>query len=172
MLVCPSWCPKAHAACHCVPGPRTSAPWVELQAALGVVQWLASPGIPSIEVFKVTTHVVRTHQFVWTNDDPHQLLCPRSPLSVRHGKNLITVPADGAPTGTIGCPGSATQCSHSGPSGRGCHHLCWPVVASPVGERVQGSLLALGCERCEGGWCMPALFFSPRSGGGLIEILP
>jgi hypothetical protein len=39
-------------------------------------------------------------------------------------------------------------CSLSGAGGRGCHHhrWLWPVVASPVGEWVQGSLLALGCE--------------------------
>jgi hypothetical protein len=39
--------------------------------------------------------------------------------------------------------------------------MLWPVVARPMGEWVQGGLLALGCQWREGSWCMPTLFFSP-----------
>jgi hypothetical protein len=31
------------------------------------------------------------------------------------------------------------------------------------GEWIQGGLLALGCQWCEGGWCMPTLFLSPMT---------
>jgi hypothetical protein len=58
---------------------------------------------------------------------------------------------------------TTTQCSHSGPGGRGRHHLpwlLWLAVAYPFGQWVKGRLLSLGCQRCEGGWYMPTLFLS------------
>jgi hypothetical protein len=63
------------------PGSDLSQLWA------GVLHWLTSPGLPAVEVFEVTSHLVWTHQ---TTDDPRQLLGPSSPLSVRHAYTLLT----------------------------------------------------------------------------------
>jgi hypothetical protein len=77
-----------------------------------------------------------------------------------------TITTDGMPSGPspVCCPSTTTQCSRPGAGGRGCHRirlLLSPVVARPVGEWVQGGLLAHGCQWREGSWCMPTLFLSP-----------
>jgi hypothetical protein len=51
------------------------------QLRAGVLHWLTTPGLPAVEVFAVTAHLVWTHQ---TTYDPRQLLGHRSPLFVRH----------------------------------------------------------------------------------------
>jgi hypothetical protein len=56
------------------------------QLRAGVLHRLPSPGLPAVEVFEVTSHLVWTHQ---TTDDPRQLLGPRSPLSVSHAYTLL-----------------------------------------------------------------------------------
>jgi hypothetical protein len=72
------WFPKAHAACHCVPGPPTTAPWVgPAPVAGGGVAVAYFTCLPAGEVLEVTSHLVWTHQ---TTDDPCQLLGPRSSL--------------------------------------------------------------------------------------------
>jgi hypothetical protein len=56
------------------------------QLRAGMLHWLASPGLPAVEVFEVTSRLVWTHQ---TTDDPRQLLGPHSSLSVRHAYTLL-----------------------------------------------------------------------------------
>jgi hypothetical protein len=57
------------------------------QLRAGMLHWLTSPGLPAVEVFEVTSHLVWTHQ---TTNDPRQLLGPRSSLSVRHAYTILT----------------------------------------------------------------------------------
>jgi hypothetical protein len=45
------------------------------QLRAGVLQWVTSPGLPAVEVFEVTSHLVWTHQ---TTDHPRRLLGPPS----------------------------------------------------------------------------------------------
>jgi hypothetical protein len=57
------------------------------QLRAGVLHFITSPGLPAVEVFEVTSHLVWTHQ---TTDEPRQLLGPRSPISVRHAYTLLS----------------------------------------------------------------------------------
>jgi hypothetical protein len=57
------------------------------QLRAGVLHWLTSSGLPAVEVFEVTSHLVWTYK---TTDGPRQLLGPRSSLSICHAYALIT----------------------------------------------------------------------------------
>jgi hypothetical protein len=110
----------------------------QLRSAL--LHWLTSPGLPAVEVFEVTSHLVWTHQ---TTNGPRQLL---GATPTRSSLDPDSTPSGPSP---VCCPSTTTQCSHTGAGGRGCHHLpwlLWLAVAHPVGEQVLGGLLALGCQ--------------------------
>jgi hypothetical protein len=128
-----------------------------------VLQWLTSPGLPAVEVLEVTSHLVWTHQ---TTDDPRQLLGPCSSLSVRHAYTLLTrfrcttrrqAHRRFAVQALRHSAASLEQLGAVVTTFIGCFGRLW----RPMGEWVQGGLLALRCQWREGGWCMPTLILSP-----------
>jgi hypothetical protein len=130
------------------------------------VDWLTPHGLPAVEVFEVTSHLVRTYQ---TTDDPGRLLGPRSSVSVCHASTLLTRYGQTARRQAhrrfVVQALRHSAATRDAAGGRGCHRLrrlLRPVVARPVYPRMgtrgsSGALLSMAAS----GWCMPTQFLIP-----------